>query len=155
MADQVMTVDVSDLKRVQREIEQKIAETHGSEMLAAIRTATLLVQRDAKRLAPVDTGRLRASITPSVSQYGETIEGVVGSNVTYAPYMELGTRPHWPPPGALAVWARRHGTSEFLVARAIARRGTKARKFLERAFEQNIGRIQQMFEITIKRIVEK
>lgn len=42
----------------------------------------------AKKLCPVDTGRLRNSITHQ--QYDEHTE-VVGTNVEYAPYVELGT----------------------------------------------------------------
>ena len=42
----------------------------------------------AKRLCPVDTGNLRNSITHQ--QMNENTE-VVGSNVDYAPYVELGT----------------------------------------------------------------
>lgn len=41
----------------------------------------------AKRLCPVDTGRLRNSITHQ--QYDENTE-IVGTNVEYAPYVELG-----------------------------------------------------------------
>lgn len=40
----------------------------------------------AKKLCPVDTGRLRNSITHQ--QYDERTE-VVGSNVSYAPFVEL------------------------------------------------------------------
>lgn len=42
----------------------------------------------AKKLCPVDTGRLRNSITHQ--QYDENTE-VIGTNVEYAPYVELGT----------------------------------------------------------------
>ena len=42
----------------------------------------------AKQLAPVDTGRLRNSITHQ--QLDEDTE-VIGTNVEYAPYQELGT----------------------------------------------------------------
>ena len=105
-------------------MERAVRELRGTPMLNAMRDSTLFVTRDAKINAPVDSGRLRASITPEVRTAGETVEGVVGSNVTYAPYVELGTRPHWPPLAALEVWARRHHTSAFLVARAIAERGT-------------------------------
>lgn len=41
----------------------------------------------AKRLCPVDTGRLRNSITHQ--QYDDHTE-VIGTNVEYAPYVELG-----------------------------------------------------------------
>lgn len=43
----------------------------------------------AKELCPVDTGRLRNSI--SHAQMDEKAE-VIGSNVEYAPFVELGTR---------------------------------------------------------------
>lgn len=42
----------------------------------------------AKKLCPVDTGRLRNSITHQ--QRDENTE-VIGTNVEYAPYVELGT----------------------------------------------------------------
>lgn len=42
----------------------------------------------AKGLAPVDTGNLRNSITHDQEDNGHTV--VVGSNVKYAPYQELG-----------------------------------------------------------------
>lgn len=41
----------------------------------------------AKKLCPVDTGRLRNSITHQ--QYDDSTE-VIGSNVEYAPHIELG-----------------------------------------------------------------
>lgn len=43
----------------------------------------------AKAICPVDTGNLRNSITHQ--QYDENTE-VIGSNVYYAPFVELGTR---------------------------------------------------------------
>ena len=42
----------------------------------------------AKGLAPVDTGNLRNSITHDVTNNGRTV--VIGTNVKYAPYQELG-----------------------------------------------------------------
>ena len=145
---------VTDLNKAQKDIERKLKELTGGPMVQTMRNATLMVHRSARINAPVDTGRLRASITPSVTATAESIKGVVGSNVTYAPYVELGTRPHWPPVSALEPWARRHGTSAYLVARAISRRGTKARKFLQRAFEENQTRIITMLETAVKKITE-
>lgn len=49
----------------------------------------------AKKLCPVDTGRLRNSITHQ--QYDEYTE-VIGSNVEYAPYVCLGTHKMAPRP---------------------------------------------------------
>ena len=52
----------------------------------AVQKGCFLVEGDAKRLVPVDTGRLRGSITNEVE---ETI-GRVGTNVEYARRIELG-----------------------------------------------------------------
>jgi phage gpG-like protein len=149
-----LRLELKGLREEQARMTQIVADLHGEPMLEGMRNATLLVTRDAKRLAPVDTGRLRASIIPEVRVSGPTqIQGVVGSNVEYAPFVELGTKPHWPPTGALEVWARRHGASAFLVARAISRRGTKAVKYLERAFDQNISRIVGYIDAAVKSII--
>lgn len=149
-----INVEIRGLEEAQRKAEQLVTDMFGEPMLEAMRDSTLYVQRDAKRLAPVDTGRLRASITPSIRQENGIL-GVVGSNVKYAPYMELGTKPHWPPLSALETWARRHGTTAFLVARAIAMRGTKAREFLQGAVKENMNRIYRRIERAVRDIVRK
>lgn len=148
-------IEVKGLIETQRNLERAVADIHGEPMLDAMRDSTLMVQRDARILAPVDTGRLRASITPSVKSSGNNVIGVVGSNVEYAPFMELGVRAHWPPIRALEVWSRRHGANAFLVARAIARRGLKARRYLQRAFSRNKDRIVSRFDKAIEEIVRR
>lgn len=147
-------VEVKGLIEAQAEATRIVRDMHGAPMLEAFRDCTLIVLRDAKIAAPVDTGRLRASITPEVRVEGDDVLGVVGSNVAYAPMMEMGTRPFWPPVAALETWARRHGISAFLVARAIARRGIRARRFLQGAFEKNRERIIARIERAAKEIVE-
>lgn len=47
-----------------------------------------LVENKAKQGCPVDTGRLRASIT---HRFVADDEVIVGTNVVYAPYVEFGT----------------------------------------------------------------
>ena len=82
--------EIKGLKEAQRKTEQVVKDMQGSPFFNAMRKATLYVQRDAKRLAPVDTGRLRASIAPEVrtAMAGQRVVGVVGSNVVYAPAQE-------------------------------------------------------------------
>lgn len=141
------SVHIEGLEEVQRKFDGIPRELRGPAMESAMRKATMIVAADAKRNAPVDTGRLRASITPEVrNTWGSTVEGIVGSNVKYAPFMELGTRPHFPPIAALETWARRHGTTAFLVCRAIARRGLKPRYYLKKALESNVKRVVECFE---------
>lgn len=103
-----------------------------------ISRSTLQLMSKAIENAPVGVsgggGGLRGSISSHFEDNGLT--GIVGSDLSYAPYVEQGTRPHWPPFGAgssLARWARAKGIPAFLVARRIAQRGTPAQKFMERA----------------------
>jgi len=63
-----------------------------SELEQAMQESVLWVERDAKRFAPVDTGTLRASIASMVEgAVKDEIRGIVGSNVEYAPFQEMGT----------------------------------------------------------------
>lgn len=125
------------------------------ELDRAMQRSTQRVRADVQRGTPVDTGRLRSSITQEIQGRGAELRGVVGTNVKYAPFVEYGTRPHWPPVSALEVWARRHGTTAWAVARGIARRGTKARRMFERAFEKNVGWIKDEFDAVGERIVKR
>lgn len=142
------TVDfeVQGLIEAQKEMERLITELHGEPVLRAFQDATLMVTRDAKLNAPVDTGRLRASITPEVTLEGQDVLGIVGSNVVYAPQMELGADPHWPNMANLTVWASRHNLDAYVVAQQISRRGLAPRRFLEDALIGNMARIQARIE---------
>ena len=150
-----LSAQIRGLVEAQAKLDQTGRDLRGEEMQQNYRTAAMLVSTDAKILAPVDRGGLRASITPTVRVDGNVIMGVVGSNLDYAPYMETGTRPHWPPLSALAVWARRHGTTAFVVARAISRRGVRGRHYLQGAFEKNKSEIMRILERGVKGIVDK
>ena len=120
-----------------------------------MRQATMLVAGAAKRNAPVDTGRLRASITPGVrGESGQTV-GVVGSNVAYAPFMELGAKPHFPPMSALETWARRHGMITYLVCKAIAEKGIKGRRYLQKAFDAHRFRVIALLNDYVRKVTSK
>jgi len=54
----------------------------------ALEKCGLVAEGYAKRLSPVDTGRLRNSITHTTDD--DTV--YIGTNVEYAPYVEYGTR---------------------------------------------------------------
>ena len=109
------------------------------------------VEFSAKELAPVDTGHMRDEI---VTRLGP-VRAIVISPVVYSPYVEFGTRPHFPPPGALQPWARRHGISAFALARAIARRGTKAHPFMRPALEKNKPNIRLFLADAVKAIEKR
>ena len=144
-----VSIEVKGLRETQAEMERIVRDLHGEPYLNAMRRATLLVQRGAKERAPVDTGRLRASITPEIRALGSHIEGVVGSNVKYAPFVELGTKPHFVPQQYIGRWARRHGLGD----RGLFVSG-RAQPFLEPAFEENAEQIVRLLGDVVGRIVE-
>lgn len=69
----------------------ELLSSPSGEVARDLQRRALQVDRAAKRLCPVDTGRLRSSITNEIGQDGEGLVAVVGTNVEYAPYIELGT----------------------------------------------------------------
>jgi HK97 gp10 family phage protein len=60
----------------------------------AVERTAMDVQNEARRRAPVDTGRLRSSIVSRAEHSGRSVGYVVGSNVNYAAAVEYGTAPH-------------------------------------------------------------
>jgi len=150
MSAQIEFVGLSETIENLDRIEQDLT---GAPIVNAMQDATLYVTRDARKNAPVDQGALRASIMPSVTSTSNSVTGVVGSNKVYAPPQEYGTRPFWPPTAALEGWARRHGTVAFLVARAIARRGIRARRYLSKALDDNREKIIRRFKEAVGEIV--
>ncbi len=89
----------------------------GPRLRQVIAKACLRIEARAKRLAPVDTGRLRSNITHRISEQGKTIEGRVGPNVSYAKFQEFGTRPHYVSVETLRPWLRRHGLEQKVAQR--------------------------------------
>jgi HK97 gp10 family phage protein len=65
------------LKEIQREI---------------LEATLILIVAEAKKLCPVDTGRLRASLTHELDEILGAMIGKAGTNVEYAAFVELGTK---------------------------------------------------------------
>lgn len=113
----------------------------------ALEEACILVENDAKRLCPVDTGQLRSSITHEI----EDNIGVVGTNVMYAPYIEYGTglfsslgtgrQERWSYQDAKGEW---HSTI-----------GQRPQPFLHPALEQNRKKVKEFIQMAIESEVKK
>ena len=74
-------IDQNNIPTAKEELEMKIAR--------ALEMIGIQAEGYAKALCPVDTGTLRNSITHQVDM---SVDGVyIGTNVEYAPYVELGT----------------------------------------------------------------
>ncbi|MFE0079178.1 HK97-gp10 family putative phage morphogenesis protein [[Kitasatospora] papulosa] len=90
------------------------------------------VQNEARRRAPVDTGRLRSSIVSREESSGRAVGYTVGTNVNYAEDVENGTAPHVivPKNGKALYWpGARHPVAK------VNHPGTRAQPFMRPAIE--------------------
>jgi hypothetical protein len=131
-----------------------------SAMLAAMTEATLLLEREAKELMPTASGMTRASISSDAFITPVGVIGITASNQPSAAFVELGTRPHMPPIAPIQRWVQdRLGITgaegkrvAWLVARKIARQGTKPQKIFERTLQANEGQLVAIFEGAVQRL---
>ena len=77
-----MSVEINDNSK-------EVSDNIKAALLRGLETCGLVAEGYAKKLAPVDTGNLRNSITHTVDE--EEPAAYIGTNVEYAPYQELGT----------------------------------------------------------------
>lgn len=87
-----LTWDAAAEQAFQRAVERGL-NGYRFRVRSDLQRAGIMAQNRARQLAPVDTGRLRASIVSKTTASTRTLEAVeVGTNVEYAPYVEFGTR---------------------------------------------------------------
>jgi phage gpG-like protein len=146
--------DFSDVHKMARQYANG-PQIVRDETRVAITRSVITVANDAKKLVPVDTGRLRSSLTHEVTTSGNAVTGRAGTNVDYAKIVEEGRSPgKMPPPGALLGWMSRHGIDErfeFVVARSINRR-KRPRPYLKPALEKNRTAITREMGQALRRI---
>lgn len=100
-----------------------------------------------------NTGTLRRSVQV---REASARRGVVGIGERYGAYVEFGTRPHFPPVAPIERWAKTKLGQEglgFVIARKIARRGTKAQPYVEPAFRDNAKYILDQFAFAINTLI--
>lgn len=132
------------------------------ELLAAVTEADQLLEREVKDKMPTATGLSRASVFSREQVLGDGGIGVVATSQPHVAYVELGTRPHFPPVEALEDWVRVklgisdekriHGVA-YLIARKIAARGTLGVGMFHRTWAQQRPAVERMFEAARNRIV--
>jgi len=109
------------------------------------------------------TGFLRDTIGAQVSVHSQVpvdVSGHVWWQADYAPVVEYGSRPHWPPAGPLVHWVERKlhvppGESYGVARRiqfAIARRGTRAQEFAQRSLALAEPLLERVFRQAADRL---
>lgn len=136
-------------------LKHKLDDIREEAVQQALKKACLLVENEAKKRCPIDTGHLVGSIKSEV----DGNEGTVGTNVEYAPYIEYGT----------GIWA---GTSEYGKEYLGTGRqtpwsyqdeegnwhttvGQKPQPFLIPAFIENEDEIEALFLKTFNEVIHK
>jgi phage gpG-like protein len=148
-------VEIEGLDELRRKLRSEVAGPPAHRFLQRSADA---VQREAKKLTPFDTARLKTSITTEVDsrtpvpQYAR-----IGTNVKYGLYVHEGRKPgKYPPAAPIAAWIKRKRLNipTFTVQRAIARKGIAPKPFLKDGLEAAIPSIQRNVP-TLARELEK
>ena len=105
-----------------------------------LENACLVVERSAKSNAPVRTGNLRSSITHKVST--GSLEGVIGTAIDYAPYVEIGTGIY------SSMGGGRQGGWKYVDAEGNGHftMGSRPQPFMKPAMHTNLSAILKCFE---------
>lgn len=122
----------------------------GAEARKSIRKALILLQAGARQFVVKDTGRLANALRITQTT---NLSGKISAETDYAIYVHEGTRAHFPPLNAITPWANRHGLPAFVVARSIARKGTKANPFFDLAKEAKQADIDGIFKALLDNII--
>jgi len=155
----MIKVEIKNMRQIRSAFNQAPTIT-AREFHKAIKKMGDDVEREAKdrnvtNRTPVDTNRLRGSILNRTIGLTATIQ----PHVDYADAVHQGTKPHWPPIKTIEPWAKRHGISPFMVARAISKKGTKAKPFMQWALDRAKGgmdnHLNKAFDTIIKQIKRK
>lgn len=139
-----------DVATLRQGLARKAAKLRGA-MVRSLNESALLVRARAVPKAPVSTGQLRNSIQIEVNPTAMSADVKVIAK--HGPFVEYGTRAHFPPPDALLGWVMRtFGVDQkegkgiaFTVARKIAKKGTPAQPFLFPALAESNADIKRIF----------
>lgn len=125
-------------------------EDHSEEILDALQAATLRglervgmqAQGYAQDLCPVDTGNLRNSISHKADEKEQAV--YIGTNVEYAPYIELGTG-IYNPEGRKTPWVYKDDKGNWRWTR-----GAQAQPFLKPAASEHGQTYRNILEDELK-----
>lgn len=141
--------------------EGKAPEIFYRELTAAMYEATFLLEGEVKKNTPQGVfgtqGGLVSTIHGEVQGKGTPVQkGIIGHQSKYGDVIEKGRRPGqtWPPEGSLIRWIEvKMGVDsttaksiEFLVRRKIGRKGFPGAHMFEKAFNENMGRLESIFD---------
>ena len=114
-----------------------VLKTSKEAMVNAAIAVGMLTTGYAQELCPVDTGNLRDSITHAYSDEGKKVTLIVGTNVYYAPFVELG---HHQQPGRFVP----------KIKKRLVRSWVPGKPFLRPAFENHLDEVYRLIMNTLE-----
>lgn len=145
-----VSVKVTGLDELLKKLDA--ADTVGIPVRKAMEKSLISIQADARVGAKPhggDTGELARSIEYRLEPAAIPLDGTVFTRLDRAVPVEYGRRPgRMPPVSAIANFLRRHGgdvSMAFIVARGIARRGTRGVFYMKKAADAAPKNIQRFF----------
>jgi HK97 gp10 family phage protein len=160
----IITIEAPNLKELQEDFK-KVGEEAPQRLKFGLSQFLSMVADTARTTCPVKTGHLQSSITHEITKATKTeVEGRVGSNVLYAPYVELGTGVYGPSktpirpknkkvlawvstgarPTTAAGWKQAQLENRAVFAREV--RGMRPKPFLLPAFINNLGKLVEVLK---------
>lgn len=149
-------IDISGAEELARSFAGA-KSTLDAELVTAMTRSVAAIQLDVQTAAPVWQGNARRSVATTATAQ----KGTVGTNLVHAiVQLETGRAAGapMPPSGALLAWMSSKGIpaeAEFVVRRAISRKGIPARKLFTNAFNANKSQIDAEFRASLARFVAK
>ena len=123
---------------------KEVLEAMQQASVRALEKCGLTAEGYAKKLCPVDTGNLRNSITHVVDE--QEPAAIIGSNNSYAAYVELGTGIYAEGGGGRPTpWVYQDAKGNWHYTR-----GNKAKPFLKPAAADHVGQYRDILESELK-----
>ena len=149
-----LKVEITGMKQLQ-EAFKKSPKTVSRAINPAIRRTLFLLQGKAIPKTPIDRGQLRTWKTIFSDLKGTLQNRSPSAMFVHGDGSAKRSKPHWPPREKIERWANRHGINPLLVARAISLKGTKLIPFLQEAIDENKRAVDNIFNRSLKDIVNR
>lgn len=144
-------IDLKNFDKLQKKLSQA-PEIVGSVKKQMLEKAAIIAETKAKMEAPVNTNILRGSISHKVDEE----KAVVGTNLTYAPYQEMGTGIYGPRRQMITPkrsrFLRFKSGGQWVYARAV--RGSRPRWYMKKGYEEVIANLDRIKNLGLQ-IIEK
>lgn len=149
-------IDITDLPGFRADL-LTAPNVFGDELMTAAQRISQHGESLSKGYAPVASGAAKGSVYSKTQRGAVGITSIFGASAEHAWWADKGRAPgKMPPKGALLGWHGVTADNEFIVRRAIGRRGTKGKPFVTHAFaEIKAGFAQREFGQAIARALRR